>query len=66
MTRDDLYQRFGPLLIEAIVLVFQDEINVLRTKARLPEKTDQQLIDAIDIKLSGCIKYSWMNGQIGV
>ena len=51
MTRDKLYQRFGVKLIEAIVLIIKDEINILRNKAGLPERTNQQIIDAIANKL---------------
>jgi len=60
-TREELYRKFGPMLIEAIVLVIKDEINILRTEAGLPERTNEQILIAIDNKLSPLSKYKWMN-----
>lgn len=61
LTREDLYKMFGPILLEAIVLIIKDEINVLRTQASLPERTNQQIIDAIETKLETLTKYNWMD-----
>lgn len=60
MTREELYRKFGPMLVEAIVLIIKDEINVLRVKAGLPERTNQQIITAIDNKLKTLELYDWM------
>lgn len=60
MTRDELYQRFGPKLIETIVLVVRDEINLLRSQHSLPERTNQDIIDALSSKLSNISNYDWM------
>jgi hypothetical protein len=58
--RDTLYRKFGPLIIDAImVLVFQ-EINSLRTKVGLTPYTSQQAIDALQSKLELLSKYDWM------
>ncbi|MEI6809857.1 MAG: hypothetical protein WCN95_14155, partial [bacterium] len=59
--REGLYQQFGPRLIEAVVLTMKDEINVLRTKAGLPERTDEQVLDAICAKLGTVQDYDWAN-----
>ena len=59
MTRDELYQRFSPELVEAIVLVIKDEVNLLRNQHGLPERTNQNVINAIGNKLSSIPKYSW-------
>lgn len=59
MTRDQLYQRFGPKLIEAIVLVVKDELNLLRSQCELPERTNQNIIDAVSNKLSNIVDYDW-------
>lgn len=59
-TREELYRKFGPLIIEAVVLIIKDEINVLRSLHGLPERTNQQIIDAIDAKLTTLTKYYWM------
>ena len=59
-TREELYRKFGPILIDAIVQITKDEINILRVKAGLPERTNQQLITAIDNKLKTIPLYPWM------
>lgn len=59
-TRKDLYRKFGPLLVEAIVLIIKDEINLLRVECSLPERTNQQMINAIETKLEILSKYDWM------
>lgn len=60
-TRESLYQKFGPILIEAIVKVTMDEINLIRAELGLPARTNQQLMDAIKNKLDGLELYDWMN-----
>lgn len=62
MTREELYQMFGPLLTEAICLVIKDEINLLRTQHSLPARTEQQIIDAIGTKLGNLPSHDWMTG----
>ena len=59
-TRAQLYRKFGPMLIEAIVLVIKDEINILRAQHSLAERTNQQLVDAIETKLADVNEYDWM------
>ena len=61
MTREEIYRMFGPLLVEAVVLVIKDEINLLRIQHSLSERTNQQLIDAIETKLEILSTYDWMN-----
>lgn len=61
ITREELYRCFGPILLEAIVLIVKDEINILRVQAGLPERNNQQIIDAIETKLSTLPKYNWMD-----
>jgi hypothetical protein len=66
ITREEIFRKFGPLLIEALALVIKDEINVLRTKIELPERTNKQIQTAISAKLESLSNYDWMNEQIGV
>ena len=61
MNREELYRQFGPILVEAIVLIMMDEINILRAEHGLSPRTKQQLINAIENKLSGLELYDWMN-----
>ena len=60
MNRQELYQKFGPLLIEAIVLIVKDEINILRSEAGLTERTNAQIITAIGNKIETLEEYDWM------
>ena len=64
MTREELYKMFGPLLLEAVVLCAKDEINVLRVKLGLPERTNEQIRISLENKLSTLPKYDWMNKGI--
>lgn len=59
-TRETLFRSWGPQLLEAIVLVIRDEINTLRQLHGLPDRTNQQIITAIDTKLQGLTRYQWM------
>lgn len=59
--REELYKKFGPMLIETIVLIIMDEINALRTDLELPERTITQLENAITNRLVGLEKYNWMD-----
>lgn len=52
------------MFIEAIVLVIKDEINLLRNAASLPERTNEQIIDAISNKLDTVSQYDWMQKEI--
>ena len=61
MTREQLYQRFSPKLIDAFVQVTLDEINLLRAEVGLPLRTSKQVIDAISNKLENIADYAWMN-----
>ena len=60
ITRADLYKKFGPLELEAIVLIIKDEINILRQIAELQPRTNQQILDAIGNKLETLEEYDWM------
>ena len=59
-TREELYQKFGPKLVDAIVQVILDEINILRVEAGLPERTGAQVVDALNTKVDSIINYDWM------
>ena len=61
MTKEQLYQHFGPKLIDALAQVMLDEINLLRTEHELPLRNAQQVVDAIADKLENIPHYDWMN-----
>ena len=52
-TRNTVFIQFGPHLMEAQTLVILDEINILRTKAGLPERTVEQILPALQSKVDG-------------
>lgn len=62
--REELYKQFGPMLIEAVILIIKDEINLLREQHGLPEKTNEQLMTAIGTKLETLDMYDWMTETI--
>lgn len=61
--RDDLYRQFGPILLEAMVLMLLEQINVLRVNQGMPEITEQDLIDSLNNHLSELQPYSWMSEE---
>lgn len=61
--RDKLFQQFGPILLEAFCEMILSEINILRTRAGLPPRTKQQVIEEINNHLSTLEPYDWMNNE---
>ncbi len=64
-TRDELYRRFGPVFLEAIVRIIFSEINILRTRAGLEPRTIQQGIDSIETQVKQLSAYQWMDKENG-
>lgn len=60
-TREDLYRKFGPLMIEALMRLVFSEINILRQAAGLQARTVQQGLDALETQLGNLSKYDWMD-----
>lgn len=58
--RDTSMQKFGPKLIEAIVLLILDEINILRAEHSLPERTTTQLLTQLSDQVDEISDYDWM------
>jgi len=58
--RDELLKKFGPILLEAFMLVTLDAINALRVKAGLAPYTKAQVLDEINNHLSNLEPYDWM------
>lgn len=59
--RDDLMQRFGPILLEAFALMVLDEINILRQQLGLQPRTTQHLLDQINNHATTLPLYDWMD-----
>lgn len=58
--RDELFQKFGPILLEAFMLMTLDAINALRINAGLPPYTKAQVMNEINNHLSTLEPYDWM------
>lgn len=61
MTREELYQRFGPKLIDAKTRAEIKLFNQILDKIGLPQITGQQIIDSIANELEQIPDYDWMN-----
>ncbi len=59
MEREELMQRFGPKLIEAIMKEIREELDEIRAKIALTPKSEQDFIDGISEKLNNIEDYSW-------
>ena len=46
-TREELYRQFGPMILEAIVLIVKNEINILLSDIKMPEVTGLDLTKMI-------------------
>lgn len=60
VTRASLYEKKGPLLTEAGHLVIFNEINIIREELGLPQRTEQQMLNAINNKLATLMSHNWM------
>lgn len=58
--RDDLFRKFGPILLEALVRMIVDECNRLRSHAGMPPITKEMFFDEINNHLSELEPYDWM------
>jgi hypothetical protein len=58
--RDDLFIKFGPLLLEAMFLVLLDEINTLRPGQGQPTITMEDLISNANNHVTTLPDYDWM------
>jgi len=62
--RDELYRKFGPILLEAQTLVLLEQVNMLRVNQGMPEITEQDLIDSLNNHLAELTPYDWMSEEI--
>lgn len=62
--RDELFARFGPLLIEAIADFLLDNINALRQEQGMPEITKDDFCEQLLNHLSELPPYEWMQEHI--
>jgi hypothetical protein len=55
--RRNYRDQFGPKLVEALVYIIMDEFNILRNIHGLPDRTKQQLVDALKNELDSLPDY---------
>lgn len=58
-TRDDLFKKFGPQLVEAMFLVLLDEINTLRPGQGQPTISMDDLILNASNHITQLSPYDW-------
>lgn len=58
--RDQIFAKFGPLQIEALVDQIVEDSNVLRQNAGLPAITKEGYLNNLDGKINALPKYDWM------
>lgn len=61
--RDELFQQFGPILIEAFAILILDETNRIRQHIGMPQITKKQVLDEISNHTSKLEPYDWMEEQ---
>ena len=60
-TRDEVYVKHGPILLEAVCCLFLEEINQTRAKLNMPLLTIQEVIDKLNNNLNELQPYDWMS-----
>ena len=59
--RDELFIKFGPILLEALVILQVQEANRIRSKIGMPQITREMFFDEINNHTSELEPYDWMN-----
>lgn len=59
--RDVTYQKFGPLLLEALIDTMLDEVNELRVLHGLPPRTKAYFLGRSNNNQDHLDKYDWMD-----
>lgn len=59
--RSEVFQMFGPKLLEAFLELIFAENNELRTRVGLPPRTKQQVYDEIVNHVTTLPDYDWMS-----
>lgn len=59
-TRDETFQKFGPILLESACLVIVELQNELRKNQGMPEITERDVLDKLNNHLGELQPYDWM------
>lgn len=58
--RDEVFELFGPKLLEGFCEMLLSELNILRTQAGLPPRTKEQVYTEIMNHATTLPDYEWM------
>ncbi|MBA7670358.1 hypothetical protein ES703_78503 [subsurface metagenome] len=61
--RSEVFQKFGPKLLESFLELILSEFNELRTAAGLPPRTKIQIYDQITNHFSNLPDYEWQDEE---
>lgn len=61
--RDELFAKFGPILIEAIVDFVLDNVNTLRRNQGMKEITKDEYLTLLLNHITELPPYEWMSGD---
>lgn len=61
--RDELYEKFGPLLLEALIDTMLEEVNFLRTAAGFPVRTKEYFLGRSNNNQNHLESYDWMENE---
>lgn len=61
--RDELFKKFGPILLEAIVRVTVEDLNRIRAHVGMQTITEEMFMDQINNDLGHLEPYSWMKTE---
>lgn len=62
-TRDEVFEQFGPILLEAITDFLLDNVNALRQEQGMPEITKDEYLAQLNSHLSTLEPYDWMEKE---
>lgn len=61
--RDDLFEEFGPKLLEAVVIDLFENVRELRRATGKPERTLKEFYQEIADRLPAIEPYIWQNNE---
>lgn len=61
--RDELFAKFGPLLVEAITDFLLDNVNALRQEQGMQPITKDEYLNLLLNHITELPPYEWMNGE---
>ena len=57
--RDEVFHKFGPILLEACLLIVYTEVNIIRGHLGLAPRTLEQFLDQVNNHIATLDPYDW-------